>query len=165
MTDTRHTQPRCAICRWPYRPNGDGCEPGNCSFRPAEGSPEYTTNALRLAAYGRLRIAGNPTPTPEDVDAELAPKGLQVLKLTEPVWVGEWDDLTNYVSVRRLLRPAEVGDNPFLTQCEVMQQLGAPWGFDATRYRGVDIKGKGYDDRETAKQACEAAIVAAWRNR
>lgn len=163
MTDTHHEQPRCPICRWPYRP--DGCTPGSCCFRPGEHTAEYAANAKRRAAYDRLRDSGNPTPTPEDVDAEFQPKGLQVLTLTEPVWIGPWDDLTNYVSVRCLLRPSEHGDNPFLTQCEVMQQLGAPWGFGATRYRSVDIKGKGFDDRETAKQACEAAIIAAWRNR
>ena len=33
---------RCQICDWPIKKTiQEGCVPGNCSFRPAEGSPEY----------------------------------------------------------------------------------------------------------------------------
>ena len=33
---------RCPICDWPIKKTiQEGCVPGNCSFRPAEGSPEY----------------------------------------------------------------------------------------------------------------------------
>ena len=112
MTDTRHEQPRCPICRFPYRPNGDGCEPGNCSFRPADGSPEYIATLPRFEAYKRLRAAGNDLPTLEDVDAELQPKGLQVLTLTEPVWVNGWlPRLHGGGSYRYLLRGAPTWPN------------------------------------------------------
>ena len=33
---------RCPICDWPIKKTiQEGCVPGNCSFRPAEGRPEY----------------------------------------------------------------------------------------------------------------------------
>jgi hypothetical protein len=162
MTDTRHTQPRCAICRWPYRP--DGCTPGSCCFRPHEGTDEYTANALRLTAYGRLRIAGNPTPTLEDVDAELAPKGLPVVELTMPMWIGSWRDIGGDVWRRLLL--AEYPISPFIWQCQVERRVNGTW--DATRqgYPPADDRGcYGHPTPEAAQAACEAAIVAAWSNR
>ncbi len=34
--------PRCAVCNWPLAASPeDGCVPGNCSYRPPEGSDEY----------------------------------------------------------------------------------------------------------------------------
>lgn len=165
MTDTRHEQPRCAICRWPYRP--DGCTPGSCCFRPHENTDEYAANAKRRAAYDRLRDAGNPAPTLEDVDAELQPKGLQVLTLTEPVWVNGWlPRLHGGGSYRYLLRDAPTWPNePTTYRAEVLHCGAAKWCFDAGVIAGTPVEGQGITTPEAAQAACEAAIVAAWRNR
>lgn len=42
---------RCPFCDWPMalKPK-DGCVPGNCSFRPREGSPEWKHIQERRAA-------------------------------------------------------------------------------------------------------------------
>lgn len=33
---------RCVICEWPLAESRDkGCVPGDCSYRPREGSPEW----------------------------------------------------------------------------------------------------------------------------
>jgi uncharacterized protein (TIGR02996 family) len=46
--------PLCPVCHWPYRAP-TGCEPGNCSYRPSEGHPEYAGWKKRQSAYHALR--------------------------------------------------------------------------------------------------------------
>ena len=163
MTDTRHEQPRCPICRWPYRP--DGCTPGSCCFRPGEHTAEYAANAKRRAAYDRLRDAGNPNPSLEDVDAELQPKGLQVLTLTEPVWFSEWLLQWQGYFLRKLLVPSLLRP-PSVYEASVHKSaMDLTWSFMCERIAGENIKGQGHPTPEAAQAACEAAIVAAWRNR
>lgn len=161
MTDTRHEQPRCPICRWPYRP--DGCQPWNCSFRPPEGTQENVTHAKRALAYELLRARGNNSPTLEDVDAEMAPKGLPIIELTMPMWIGPWRDIGGDVWRRLLI--ADYPTSPFIWQCQVERRVNGTW--DATRqgYPPADDRGcYGHPTPEAAQAACEAAIVAAWRN-
>jgi uncharacterized protein (TIGR02996 family) len=45
---------RCPVCGWPYM-MGEGCEPGNCSFRPGEHTAEYARWKERQTAYHALR--------------------------------------------------------------------------------------------------------------
>lgn len=32
---------RCEVCDWPFRSDGTGCRPGDCSYRPDTHSPEW----------------------------------------------------------------------------------------------------------------------------
>lgn len=133
MTDTRHEQPRCPICRWPYRPGG--CTPAQCQ-----------------------------NPEPEDVDAELQPKGLQVLTLAEPVWVGPWTCNDPQCWERTMLKPHRA--MPYTHNACVLQTIDGKWRYDAGHDRhGNPITKLGIETPEAAQSACEAAIIAAWRNR
>jgi hypothetical protein len=58
---------RCPICDWPLADNADaGCVPGNCSYRPHEGSPEYHRIRLRKAFLDAAR-----SPVSGIVDADV----------------------------------------------------------------------------------------------
>lgn len=134
MTDTRHTQPRCPICRWPYRPGG--CTPAQCQ-----------------------------NPEPEDVDAELAPKGLQVLTLTEPIWLGPWHPSGRTGRTRNLLKISHNSPRPWVHDVRVRCETDGLWTFEAGIVADESVWGEGHPTPEAAQAACEAAIVAAWRNR
>ena len=100
----------------------------------------------------------------EDVDAELQPKGLQVLTLTEPVWVGKWtcDDEPDCWE-RTMLKPHR--SMPYTHNASVLQTIDGKWRYDAGHDRhGNPITKLGLETLESAQSACEAAIVAAWRN-
>jgi hypothetical protein len=44
-------KPRCEICDWPLSESADhGCVPGNCSYRPREGTAEHRRIQDRRAA-------------------------------------------------------------------------------------------------------------------
>lgn len=155
------TQPRCPIYRWPYRP--EGCTPTSCCFRPHEYTAEHAANAERRAAYDRLREAGNHAPTLEDVDAELQPKGLQVLTLTEPVWVNSW--YHHHHSYERTLISIRDFVPPQTRTVLVGRGPDGLWGYYAGRVGNTDVHATNHPTPEAAQAACEAAIIAAWRAR
>lgn len=164
MTDTRHEQPRCPICRWPYRP--DGCTPGSCCFRPGEHTAEYAANAKRRAAYDRLRDAGNPAPTLEDVDAEIQPKGLPVIELDGPAWFGQWtEDVFGCWTWYALKRAFPKHGKPYPVTCVLTVYMDSSKGWHFTDGDATHPTMPGHPTPEAAQSACEAAIVAAWRNR
>lgn len=50
---------RCPVCDWPLAESQEkGCIPGDCSYRPEPGTPEYTRISKRRAM---LATAGEPT--------------------------------------------------------------------------------------------------------
>lgn len=52
---------RCEVCDWPYEQTG--CQPGNCSYRPNEGTAEYDRiqkRRERLKAGAGPCAAGEP---------------------------------------------------------------------------------------------------------
>lgn len=102
--------------------------------------------------------------TLEDVDAELQPKGLQCLTLTEPVWVGPWTCHDSQCWERTMLKPHRA--MPYTHNASVLQTIDGKWRYDAGHDRhGNPITRLGIETLEAAQAACEAAIVAAWRNR
>jgi hypothetical protein len=109
--------------------------------------------------------AGNPDPTLEDVDAELQPRGLQVLTLTEPVWVMPWTcDGEPDCWERTMLKPHRA--MPYTHNASVLRTIDGKWRYDAGHDRhGNPITKLGLETLEAAQAACEAAIVAAWNNR
>lgn len=102
-------------------------------------------------------------PTLEDVDAELQPKGLPVIALDGPTWVGPWRECGH--SYERTIIKARVEADPSLANVIVMLDPDNQWGFWAGLIARTDVWGKGHPTPEAAQQACEAAIVAAWRSR
>lgn len=148
MTDTRHKQPRCAICGRIQRPAW--CGPTACYFGPL--------HAL--------------APTLENVDAELAPKGLLALAWDrkEPAWLGDWftspRDRELGTRVRMLVVEAKAGHYmPNTRIASVWRSIDGMWRASAPNPSGWYDDSAGHPTPEAAQQACEAAIVAAWRNR
>lgn len=104
-------------------------------------------------------------PTLADVDAELQPKGLQVLTLTEPMWVRPWtcDDEPDCWE-RTMLKPHR--SMPYTHNASVLRTIDGKWRYDAGHDRhGNPITKLGLETLGAAQAACEAAIVAAWRSR
>lgn len=116
------------------------------------------------SAMTRAGLVPNPAPTLEDVDAELQPKGLQVLTLTEPVWVGPWTTDDGY-NERYLLIWSDIDERPALTRCQVLHCGPERWRYSAAHTKATKCRDEGHPTPEAAQAACEAAIVAAWRNR
>jgi len=101
----------------------------------------------------------------DTLEEELAPKGLQVLTLTEPVWIGRWtcDDEPGRWE-RTMLKPHR--SMPYTHNALILQTIGGAWRYDAGHDRhGNPITKLGIETLEAAQAACEAAIVAAWRSR
>jgi hypothetical protein len=107
----------------------------------------------------------NNTPTLKDVDAELAPKGLPVIELNGPTWVGPWTPLENIGSSRCFLVPAPNNHMPRMLIAVVAIYAGDRWCFRSGIASKFGSDESGFRTPEAAQQACEAAIVAAWRNR
>lgn len=144
MTDTRHTQP--------------------LNIDPGAVLPVNVETIQRLVAElveARAKLAGNPTL--EDVDAELQPKGLPVIGLDSPAWVGEWT-VDDSFRERQLLHPDSTLSGVIMLRCTVQLRSRA-WHYNAPFTRAQPCHSKGHPTPEAAQQACEAAIVAAWRNR
>ena len=99
----------------------------------------------------------------EDVDAELQPKGLPVIELDGPAWVGPWRECGHGYE-RAILKP-HVGTRPSVLDVVVTLDPDNQWGFWAGLIGNTDVYGEGHPTPEAAQTACEAAIVAAWRNR
>lgn len=52
---------RCPICDWSFaKSRNEGCIPGDCSYRPREGSDEYLRIEQRRAALGHAEITEGP---------------------------------------------------------------------------------------------------------
>lgn len=48
----------CPICDWPMASSWEeGCVPGNCSYRPDYGTPEYSRIQKRREALARLNAS------------------------------------------------------------------------------------------------------------
>jgi hypothetical protein len=59
MAHFQFSIPRCDICDWPLKDKiEDGCIPGNCCYRPDEGSPEYYRAKARRAELISLSLSG-----------------------------------------------------------------------------------------------------------
>lgn len=142
------------------RPNGADF------FLVESGDNEDNGNDLaETLARAGVKPAGNTTPTLEDVDAELQPKGLQALTLTEPVWFSEWLPQWQGFFVRKLLVPSSLRPTSVFEASVHKSKIDGTWGFQCERIAGETIKGEGHPTPEAAQAACEAAIIAAWRNR
>ena len=125
---------------------------------------EYTL-AAALSGVGVEPSKPASSPTLEAVGAEVAPKGLQVLTLTEPVWFSEWLLQWQGYFLRKLLVPSLLRP-PSVYEASVHKSaMDLTWSFMCERIAGENIKGQGHPTPEAAQAACEAAIVAAWRNR
>lgn len=107
----------------------------------------------------------NNTPTLEDVDAELQPKGLPVITLTAPFWIGDWVCEHPDFWTRWLLQVDDGNDCPALTRIELWLQPNNAWRYTSAGRRVDRCRPEGHPTPEAAQAACEAAIVAAWRNR
>ena len=146
MTGTRHTQP--------------------LSLGPGAVLPVNAETIQRLVAElveARAKLAGNPAPTIEDVDAELQPKGLPVISLDLPAWIGEWT-VDDRFRERQLLHPDSTLSGVMMLRCTVQLRSRA-WHYNAPFTRAQPCPSKGHPTPEAAQAACEAAIIAAWRNR
>jgi hypothetical protein len=111
----------------------------------------------------------NNTPTLEDVDAELTPKGLRVLEWDrkEAVWLGDWFDHPSAKDTQvRLFNVVAPSDTymPRTLIAMVWKDAESRWHASATQPFSETFRDV-CPTPEAAPQACEAAIVAAWRNR
>jgi hypothetical protein len=112
--------------------------------------------------------------TLEDVDAELAPRGLRALEwdMHEPAWIGRWfpSSRHGFEFKRVFLVPPERGNcTPNMHFATVFGTTVGAHGrlWTSTFAIPGDDWCTEYDHPtpEAAQAACEAAIVAAWRNR
>ena len=108
----------------------------------------------------------NNTPTLEDVNAELAPKGLPVIELDGPTWVGPWQPHRFGHWCRDLIKrhTPQVGGS-YIVPCRVTVYEDSCGGWHFTDGDATHPTMPGHSTPESAQAACEAAIVAAWRNR
>ncbi len=135
-------------------------------FLVESGDSEDNGNDLaETLARAGVKPAGNPTPTLEDVDAELAPKGLPVIDLTGPAWVGPWVDEYPDLWQRWMLRFDDASENMVLTRIDVWMSGDGTWRYSSPSRMAKRCDEAGHPTPEAAQAACEAAIVAAWRNR
>lgn len=109
------------------------------------------------------RVVRRPAPTLEDVDAELQPKGLQVLTLTEPAWMGPWASVARGGRFRQIVIPLD--GKATLADARIWQHHETRWDFECGERGKLYVRDSGHPTPEAAQAACEAAIVAAWRNR
>lgn len=101
-------------------------------------------------------------PEPEDVDAELQPKELQVFTLTEPVWLGPWVQNSRGSRLRQVVIPLE--DKAILADAQIWQHHETRWDFECGERGKLYVRDAGRPTPEAAQAACEAAIIAAWMN-
>lgn len=69
--------PRCPVCLFPLADKlEDGCVPGNCSYRPPEGSPEYYRIQARRRELEEMRFAAEHADVVQANVTEAAPAEL-----------------------------------------------------------------------------------------
>ncbi len=135
-------------------------------FLVESGDSEDNGNDLaETLARAGVKPAGNPAPTLEDVDAELQPKGLPVIELNGLTLVGPWVNKHPDLWIRWTLRSGDISETPILTCIDVWMTAGGTWRYSGPFTRAVQCDTEGHPTPEAAQEACEAAIVAAWRNR
>lgn len=77
---------RCEICGWPFAASRElGCAPGDCSYRPDNGSPEWHRIQERRAALAKAKAQPSPeeAPAPAGMARRLAQKIVRALMPTD----------------------------------------------------------------------------------